>query len=87
MYKVYILECNKGGSFYCGITNDLSARIKAHNSGKGSKFVWSRGGGELVYSEALPSRGKALTREAEIKKMSRKQKAFLISHNHNDIDF
>ena len=32
---VYILRC-ADGTLYCGWTNDLAARLDAHNSGKGA---------------------------------------------------
>lgn len=68
-----MLRC-KDGSFYCGITNDLAKRELAHNSGKGSKYVYSRGGGTIIYSEVFNSKSEALKREAEIKKLPRNKK-------------
>ncbi len=76
MWYVYILQC-KDGSFYCGITNNLEKRLLAHNSGKGSKYVHSRGGGNIVYKQKFKSKSKALIREAEIKKLSRIKKELL----------
>ena len=31
MYYVYILQSQKGNSYYTGITNDLEKRLKDHN--------------------------------------------------------
>jgi putative endonuclease len=76
-YFVYILRC-KDKSLYCGITNDLENRVKTHNSGKGSAYVRSRGGGTLAYSKRCRSRGSALKQEAAIKKLTREQKLELI---------
>ena len=41
MNYVYLLRCSDG-TLYCGWTNDLSARVKAHNAGKGAKYTRSR---------------------------------------------
>lgn len=73
MYYFYILEC-ADKTLYCGSTNDLKKREMMHNSGKGSKYVHARGGGKIIYSERFRSVGKALKREAEVKKMSRAKK-------------
>ena len=60
----YVLRC-ADDTLYCGWTNDLAARLDAHNSGKGAKYTRGRGPLELVYSEACGTRGDALRREAE----------------------
>ena len=33
---VYLLSC-AGGALYCGWTNDVPARLAAHQSGRGAK--------------------------------------------------
>ncbi len=76
-YYVYILKC-KDKTLYCGITNDLPNRVKMHNSGKGSAYVRSRGGGRVVYSEIRKNKSLALKREVAIKKLSRVAKLALI---------
>ncbi len=63
---------------YCGITPDLKKREEAHNSGKGSAYVRSRGGGKIVYYELLKNKSLALKREAEVKEWRRLQKLHLI---------
>ena len=77
MFYFYILKC-KDGTLYCGSAKNLGARLEKHNSGKGSAYVKSRGGGKIVYFERFRSWGKALRREAEVKKFTRKKKLFLI---------
>jgi putative endonuclease len=79
-YYFYILKC-KDRTLYCGITNDLVKRVDMHNSGKGSMYVHSRGGGKIIYSEACKNRGAALRREAEVKKWSRLQKLTFLKQN------
>lgn len=78
MYYVYLLRCRTDNSLYCGSTNNLSQRESAHNSGVGSKYVLSRGGGIIVYSEILESKATALQREAFIKKMNKRAKESLV---------
>lgn len=74
---VYILKC-KDSTLYTGYTNDLEKRLKAHNDGKGAKYTKARRPCKLVYFEELSSKGEALSREHEIKKLSRAQKLQLI---------
>lgn len=70
---VYLARCGDG-TLYAGITNDLAARLDAHNRGKGAAYTRSRLPVALVYSEAAGDRSAALRREAEIKRMSRAAK-------------
>ena len=78
-WYLYILCC-KDGTFYTGITTDVEKRLEAHRSGKGAKYTRGRGPLVLVYREACGSHSEALKREAEIKKLSRKQKEILIKN-------
>lgn len=75
---VYILEC-ADGTLYTGWTNCLEKRLAAHNSGRGAKYTRSRRPVRLVYWEEVPDRSVALSREAAIKALSRKEKLLLIS--------
>ncbi len=77
MYYFYLLRC-KDGSLYSGITNNLKLREQRHNAGLGSKYVRSRGGGKIVYFEKYKLRGRALRREAEVKKLPRQKKLEII---------
>jgi len=77
-YFVYILEC-ADSTLYVGSTNDLTKRLHAHNELKsGARYTSGRRPVVLKYSETFRSRGKALSREATIKKLSRRQKLALI---------
>ena len=73
----YILRC-ADGTLYCGWTNDLTARLAAHNSGRGAKYTRGRGPVTLVYSELHETQGAAMQREAAIKKLPRARKQALI---------
>jgi len=75
---VYLLRC-RDGSLYCGATTNLERRTAQHNSGKGARYTRSRLPVSLVWSEAQPNWPTALSREAEIKKMKKKQKEKLVA--------
>ena len=77
-YFVYLLECSDR-TYYCGYTNNLEKRIKAHNSKKGSKYTRARIPVKIVYFEKFSSLSKALKREHAIKQLSRKEKQELIA--------
>ena len=73
----YILRC-ADGTYYCGWTNNLDRRLKAHNEGKGAKYTRSRRPVALVYYEAFSTKEEAMRREYEIKQLPRKKKEELI---------
>jgi len=77
-WTVYILRC-WDGSLYTGITNDLEARVAAHEAGTGAKYTKGRGPFEVVYREACAGRSEATRREIAIKKLSRAEKMQLAS--------
>ncbi len=77
MNYVYILECSDG-TFYTGWTTNIENRINTHNAKKGAKYTKYRLPVKLVYSESFETKSDALKREAEIKKLNRKDKIELI---------
>ena len=77
-WYVYILRC-ADGSLYTGVTNDLDARLAAHNAGKGAKYTAPRRPVSLVYHEPVDSKSAALKREKLIKRWPRTQKQALVS--------
>ena len=76
-FFVYLLEC-RDKTYYCGWTTDCEKRLKAHNSGKASKYTKPRRPVRMVYCEEHDSKSLAMKREAEIKNYSREQKKSLI---------
>lgn len=74
----YILLCSDG-TFYCGWTNNLEKRLKAHNSGTGSRYTRARRPVELVYYEEFPTKEEAMSREWHLKRLSRNEKLALIN--------
>ena len=81
-FFVYLLEC-RDKSLYCGWTIDLEKRIKAHNSGKASKYTRARLPVKLVFFEEIKTKSLAMKREFEIKSFSRAKKRFFIQINKN----
>ncbi len=78
MNYTYILSCGDG-TLYTGWTNDLERRLAAHNAGRGGKYTRSRLPVALVYSEEHDTKEQAMSREWEIKQLTREQKLKLIS--------
>lgn len=74
---VYILRC-ADDTLYCGWTNDLDKRVRAHNDGKDAKYTRARLPVTLVYFEEFDTQIEAQRREYEIKQMTRQQKLKLI---------
>lgn len=77
-WSVYILECGDG-SLYTGITNDVPARLVAHQEGRGAKYTKGRGPLMLKYQEECMDRSAASKRESAIKKLSREEKLALMA--------
>lgn len=79
MYTLYILKCSDN-SLYTGIAKDLDGRLESHKNGTGSKYVRAHLPFTLVYEEKHKNRSSASKREAEIKKMTKKNKEFLFQN-------
>lgn len=76
-WSVYLLECGDG-SIYCGTARDVDARIKAHATLKGSRYVRTHGGvRRLIGSIACDSRSEACAFETRAKGLSRRQRLAL----------
>ena len=74
----YLLRCSDG-TLYCGWTDNIEKRLAAHNSGKASKYTRSRLPAELVSYETFETKQEAMSREARIKQLSRREKLALIN--------
>lgn len=77
MNYTYLLEC-ADHTLYCGWTNHLEKRVRAHNEGRGAKYTKSRRPVTLVYYEEFGTKTEAMKREAAIKRLSRSEKQRLI---------
>jgi len=77
-YYVYILQCSDG-SYYTGYAEDIEARVKRHNEGKGGKYTNVRRPVRLLYSEPCKDKQSAIKREQQLKHWSRPKKEALIN--------
>jgi putative endonuclease len=80
VHWVYVLECDDG-SFYTGYTTDVERRVHEHDRGEGAKYTRGRTPVELVHRERFESKSAAMSREYEIKQLSRAEKARLVEHD------
>ena len=76
-YWVYVIEC-ADDSFYTGYTTDVERRVREHDRGEGAKYTRGRTPVELVHTERFDSKSAAMSREYEIKQLSRRQKEQLV---------
>jgi len=84
-YFVYILEC-ADGTFYTGITNNLSERLRQHQSGhdEGS-YTFSRRPLELKWYAQFTDVRNAIEKEKQIKRWSRAKKEALIRNDWDEV--
>lgn len=80
MHFVYILECSDG-SYYTGYTTDPDRRVAEHNAGDGAKYTRGRTPVELIHLEEYETQSEAMSREYEIKQLSRGEKETLVESN------
>lgn len=76
-WSVYIIQADDQ-SYYTGISTDTERRFKQHIDGKGAKYFNGRKPVKIVYLENDHTRSSASIREAEIKKLTKKDKIKLI---------
>ncbi len=77
-YFTYILEC-ADNTLYVGSTNNLEKRLKEHNNSKnGAHYTKIRRPVKLMYGEKHRTFNESRRREAEIKRLHRKDKLKLI---------
>lgn len=76
-HVVYVLEC-ADGTLYTGYTTDLERRVTEHEAGVGAKYTRGRAPVEVVHVERYDSRSAGLSREHEIKALSRAEKEALV---------
>lgn len=76
-WYVYMLRCSDG-TYYSGVTTDLTRRIKEHNgeggAGKGAKYTKARRPVRLAYSEPSLDRSTAQKREHTLRQLTRAEK-------------
>lgn len=83
IWYTYIVQC-ADGSLYTGYTvDDLAARIRAHNEGRGARYTQSRRPVTLVWHREFSDAHDARSLEAKIKRLTRKEKESLLKRTLN----
>ena len=77
----YILLCHNK-HYYTGVANDPNIRIKDHCRGRGAKYTKANGVRCVMFCAKLRNKKLAMALEREIKRMSKKEKTWLIEENH-----
>jgi putative endonuclease len=72
-WSLYVLKC-KDGTYYTGITNDLSRRVQQHNEGTASRYTRNRGPVKVIFQEPCRGKSSALKKEYAVKTLTRKMK-------------
>lgn len=79
-WYVYMIRCSDA-SLYTGVTTDIARRFKEHQeSKKGSKYARAKIPLRVVYQETHKSRSEAQIREAQLKKLDKKEKELLVKN-------
>ena len=76
-HYAYVLRCSDD-TFYTGYSTDVERRLREHDAGEGAKYTRGRTPVELVHVEGFDSKSAAMSREYEIKQLSRTQKERLV---------
>lgn len=76
-YYIYIARC-ADNTLYTGYTNDLKNREKVHNEGVGARYTRSRLPIRIIYSESFEAKSEAMSREHQLKQLTKKAKEMLV---------
>jgi putative endonuclease len=76
---VYVIEC-ADGTLYTGYTTDVERRVAEHDAGEGAKYTRGRTPVTLRHVESFDSKSAAMSREHEVKSLTRAEKEALIDH-------
>lgn len=76
-YYVYILLTERN-TYYCGYTDDVEKRYKAHLEGHGAKYTRANKPTKLLWQKEFNSKSEAMKEESRIKALSRIEKEKLI---------
>jgi len=85
-FWAYMLRC-ADGSYYVGHTDNLEARVGAHQSGLIEGYTQKRRPVTLVWSQDFPERDQAFRAERQIKGWSRAKKEALIRGDWDGVRF
>ena len=82
---VYIIKSDLDGTFYKGVTQDITKRLEEHNQGL-SRYTSTKGLWTLVYLDEMSSKKEALIREKQLKRQNRKYLEWLILQPINSVN-
>jgi putative endonuclease len=74
---VYVLRC-ADDTLYTGYTTDVERRVAEHDAGDGAAYTRGRTPVDLVHVESYETRSAAMSREHEIKSLTRAAKERLL---------
>ena len=80
---VYILE-TEHNKLYCGYTDNVEKRFKAHLNGTGAKFTRANKPLRIVYTKEFETKSEALKEECRIKKLPKPEKLKLIQNQEQE---
>lgn len=72
-YYTYILLTERN-TLYCGYTDNIEKRFKAHVEGKGAKYTKANKPIKIVYCKEFLNKSEAMKEEAYLKKLPRNKK-------------
>ena len=72
-WVLYLLEC-RGGSYYAGITTDLTRRFAEHQVGTGGHYTRAHRPIRIIASRNFPDRSSASRAEYAVKQLPKKEK-------------
>ena len=76
-HYAYVLAC-ADDTYYTGYTTDPERRVAEHDAGEGAKYTRGRTPVELRHTERFDTKSAAMSREYELKQLSRRQKERLV---------
>ena len=68
---LYILQSQKDGDYYKGVTQDIEKRLFEHNTGQ-STFTSTKMPWQLVYQKEMPNKREAIIEKKRLKELNRK---------------
>ena len=77
-WYVYVAECSDA-TLYVGIARDVTARIAAHDAGRGARYTRGRGPLRVLATRACATHGNALRLELALKRLSRAEKLEVVA--------
>ena len=77
-FYVYILLTERN-TYYCGYTDDVQKRFKAHLEGHGAKYTRANKPVKIVWQKEFLTKSEAIKEECRIKNLSRIEKEKLIT--------